>query len=300
MQLRICHLYPEVLNLYGDRGNIKCMQQRLQWRGIDSTVTRIGIGDKADLSSYDLFFIGGGQDFEQEVLLTDLRQGKDREIRAAIEDGKVFLTICGGYQMLGNYYETHDGVRNEFLGAIDFYTVGGDVRMIDNYAFRLDRDSNPGLEDIYTPTGGTNPSGAAAAGAGDGPVSIKDTEAAASGAGKTSAAERDRALTVVGFENHSGKTYLGSGVKPLGHVVRGGGNNGEDGTEGVRYRNVFGSYSHGPILPKNPLFADYLLQTALQRRYGNAQLEPLEDHFETEAHDSVLTKVLAGTTGHQD
>lgn len=254
MELRICHLYPEVLNLYGDRGNIRCMQQRLAWRGIGSTVTRIGIGNQDDLSQYDLFFIGGGQDFEQEVLLEDLKKGKDRNIRAAVEDGKTFLTICGGYQMMGNYYETHDGIRNEFLGAIDFYTVGGDVRMIDNYAFTLDPAANPGMENC----------------------------------------------TVVGFENHSGKTWLGKGVQPLGHVVRGGGNNGEDGTEGVRWRNVFGSYSHGPILPKNPEFADYLLQTALERRYGQADLQPLDDRFEKEAHDSVLAKVMAGTTGHQD
>lgn len=298
MELRICHLYPEVLNLYGDRGNIKCMQKRLAWRGIDSTVTRVGIGDRADLSQFDLFFIGGGQDFEQEVLLADLRQGKDREIKAAIEDGRTFLTICGGYQMLGNYYETHDGVRNEFLGAIDFYTVGGDVRMIDNYAFRLDPKANPGMDRIYAP-------GSAGQGGRMASVSPADSLAPAGkkpytpGSGPRGEAA-DPAITVVGFENHSGKTYLGSGVQPLGRVIRGGGNNGEDGTEGVRCHNVFGSYSHGPILPKNPAFADYLLQTALERRYGKVQLEPLEDRFEKEAHDSVLTKVLAGTTGNQD
>ena len=242
-QLRICHLYPEVLNLYGDRGNIRCLQQRLLWRNIDCEITQVKIGDRADLSAFDLFFIGGGQDFEQEVLLGDLKSGKAAEIHAAIEDGKTFLCICGGYQMLGHYYETYEGVKCEFLGAIDFYTVGGKVRMIDNYAFRLGEES-----------GGS---------------------------------------TVVGFENHSGRTYLGPGVKPLGTVLKGYGNNGEDKTEGVRYKNVFGSYSHGPILPKNPELCDEILRSALERRYGRADLSPLEDRFEKLAHEKVLERVLS-------
>lgn len=245
--LNICHLYPEVLNLYGDRGNIRCMQQRLRWRGIPSEVTSLRIGEKADFTKFDLFFIGGGQDFEQEVLLEDLHSGKDREILAAIEDGKTFLTICGGYQMMGHYYETHDGVRNEFLGAVDFYTVGGDVRMIGNYAFALGEES-----------GGS---------------------------------------TIVGFENHSGRTYLGDGVRPLGTVIKGYGNNGKDGTEGVRYRNLFGSYSHGPVLPKNPKFCDLLLTTALERKYGKWDLAPLDDSVEEEAHDAVLDRVLHQNPG---
>lgn len=249
MELRICHLYPEALNLYGDRGNIRCLQKRLLWRGIDCRVDELKIGENRDLTQYDLFFIGGGQDFEQEVLLGDLNAGKGDEIRAAVEDGKTFLCICGGYQMMGHYYQTYDGVKCEFLGAVDFYTVGSKTRMIDNYAFGLGEES-----------GGS---------------------------------------TVVGFENHSGKTYLGTGVKPLGTILKGSGNNGEDGTEGVRYKNVFGTYSHGPALPKNPAFADVLLQTALNRRYGEgtALLTPLEDGFEKIAHDSVLKGVLEGRQG---
>ena len=241
MELKICHIYPDVLNLYGDRGNIICMEKRLRWRGIDCSVTRLGIGDQASLLPFDLFFIGGGQDFEQEVLLADLKAGKEKEICSAIEDGKVFLCICGGYQMLGHYYETYEGVKCEFLGAIDFYTVGSQMRMIDNYAFKLGAESG--------------------------------------------------SSTVVGFENHSGKTYLGDGVKPLGTIIKGYGNNGEDQTEGVRYRNVFGSYSHGPILPKNPDFCDFVLMTALERKYGKAKLSPLPDRFERVAHDTVLEKV---------
>ena len=96
---------------------------------------------------------------------------------------------------------------------------------------------------------------------------------------------------VVGFENHSGKTWLGSGVEPLGRVLAGCGNNGEDGTEGVHYKNLFGSYSHGPMLPKNPEFCDMLLLTALKRRYGSAELEPLDDRAELSAHDEMCGKL---------
>ncbi len=221
------------------------MKKRLEWRGIDVTVDGCDIGEKRDLTKYDLFFIGGGQDFEQEVLLSDLASGKADAIRSAVEDGKTFLTICGGYQMMGHYYETFDGTKCEFLGAVDLYTVGSKTRMIDNYAYEVDN-----------------------------------------------AGEK---IMVVGFENHSGKTYLGAGVSPLGKVLAGNGNNGEDGTEGVRYKNVFGTYSHGPLLPKNPKLCDLILQTALVRKYGSCTLEPLPDDFENLAHDSVLEKVLNHT-----
>ena len=241
MELKICHMYPDVLNLYGDRGNMICLRQRLAWRGIEAQITRLPIGSEARLSDFDLVFIGGGQDFDQQVLLEDLHRGKDREIRAAIEDGIPFLTICGGYQMLGHYYETYDGKRCDFIGAVDLYTVGSKKRMIGNYKFRCGEASGGSL--------------------------------------------------VVGFENHSGKTWLGSGVQPLGTVLAGFGNNGEDKTEGVRYRNVFGTYSHGPLLPKNPELCDRILLTALERKYGKAELSPLDDAAEQAAHDEVAGRI---------
>ena len=239
MELKICHLYPDVLNLYGDRGNVLAMKKRLEWRGIGCTVDEIPIGERLPLSKFDLFFIGGGQVFEQGLLLDDLRSGKGEDIKSAVEDGLTFLTVCGGYQLMGRYYETHTGEKLPFLGALDLYTVGGEERLIGNFAFETE----------YGP--------------------------------------------VVGFENHSGRTYLGEGVKPLGRVIRGRGNNGKDGTEGARYKNVFGTYSHGPVLPKNPEFCDAVLLTALRRRYPSAELEPLADLSEREAHDSVL-KSLTG------
>ncbi|MEA4894007.1 MAG: glutamine amidotransferase [Oscillospiraceae bacterium] len=241
MKLSICHLYPDVLNLYGDTGNIICLKKRLEWRGIDSEVTLLPIGANADFSRFDLFFIGGGQDFEQEVLLTDLHGGKDREILSAVDDEKVFLCICGGYQMMGQYYLTHTGQQFDYIGAVDLHTVGSDVRMIGNYMFVCPEKS-----------GGS---------------------------------------TIVGFENHSGKTYLGEGVSPLGTAVHGFGNNGEDHTEGVRWKNVFGAYCHGPMLPKNPEFADLILQTALSRRYPGAVLPPLNDAYELSAHSYMACRL---------
>ncbi len=241
MELKICHLYPDALNLYGDRGNILCMKKRLEWRGIRADVTELPIGERADFTAFDLFFIGGGQDFEQQVLLEDLRLGKDADIRAAVQDGKVFLAVCGGYQMLGNYYRTWDGQQMDFLGAVDLYTVGSEERMIGNYAFQC--------------------------------------------------GERSGGCTVVGFENHSGRTYLGEGVEPLGRVLKGHGNNGEDGGEGVRYLNVFGTYCHGPVLPKNPELCDHILRTALERRYGSAELAPLPDEEERKAHQVAMGRL---------
>ncbi|MCQ2558271.1 MAG: glutamine amidotransferase [Oscillospiraceae bacterium] len=244
MELKICHMYPDVLNLYGDGGNIITLRRRLQWRGIGVSVDKLPIGSSASLSAYDLIFIGGGQDFEQEVLLDDLHRGKEAELKAAIADGTTVLAICGGYQMLGNYYRTHEGVQCDFIGALDLYTVGAKDRMIGNYVFECSPEN-----------GGS---------------------------------------TIVGFENHSGKTWLGSGVQPLGKVITGFGNNGEDGTEGARFNNVFGTYSHGPLLPKNPAFCDLLLQTALQRKYGTAELAPLDDAAELLAHDEMIARLKKG------
>ena len=239
MELKICHLYPDVLNLYGDNGNIICMCNRLRWRGIQTQVTALPIGESCSLKDFDLFFLGGGQDFEQEVLLEDLHRGKDKNILSAIEDGKTFLAICGGYQMLGNYYQNAVGHRCDFLGAIDLYTESSATRMIGNYAYRC----------------------------------------------------LDGGYDVVGFENHSGRTWLGNGVQPLGSVLKGYGNNGQDGTEGVHYKNVYGTYSHGPVLPKNPQLCDDILKAALERKYGSCTLAALDDEAELRAH-AAARKIL--------
>lgn len=211
------------------------MSKRMEWRGIEAEVTGISVGDPLNYEDYDIFFIGGGQDFEQGVLLADLAAGKASEITRAVEDEKVFLAICGGYQMLGQYYKTWNGQQCDFIGALDLYTVGEKERMIGNYMYQCDAS--------------------------------------------------DQELVVVGFENHSGKTYLGSNVRPMGKILSGYGNNGKDKTEGARYKNVFATYSHGPLLPKNPKLADLILKTALVRKYPNIDLEELDDTFENNAHD---------------
>lgn len=230
-EINICHLYPDILNLYGDRGNIIAMKRRLEWRGIKANVTGINVNQPFNWRDYDIFFIGGGQDFEQGILMKDINAGKGDAIKEAVEAGKVFLAICGGYQLLGKYYDTWDGKRMDFIGAIDIYTKGDKDRMIGNYMFQTE----------------------------DGTV-------------------------VVAFENHSGRTFLGKEVKPLGKVLHGGGNNGQDGTEGARYKNVFGTYGHGSLLPKNPALCDQLLQIAVQAKYPGLTLQPLEDTFEQEAN----------------
>ena len=203
------------------------------------TVTGVSIGQALEASAYDLLFVGGGQDFEQEVLLGDLAGAKTEELKSAIEDGLPVLAICGGYQMLGQYYKTWDGAQCDFTGALDLYTIGSKERMIGNYMFTCDELN----------------------------------------------------CEIVGFENHSGKTYLGAGVKPMGKVLAGFGNNGEDGTEGARYKNVFGTYSHGSLLPKNPKLADHILRVALERKYGEAELTPLDDSLETAAHDYMKRRL---------
>ena len=241
MELKICHLYPDLLSLNGDRGNILALRRRLEARGISAQVFELPAGKTADLSTFDLFFIGGGQDFQREALISDLRTGKDAEIRAAAEDGKVFLAVCGGYIAMCRSYTTRDGVEHEMIGVLDAVTVDKPDRLTGNSLFRCSDECGGSL--------------------------------------------------VVGFEHHSGHTELGSGCAPLGTVQYGHGNNGVDGTVGARYKNVFATYTNGPILPKNPELADFILRTALERKYGRAELPPIDDSFETAAHDYMVERL---------
>lgn len=245
-ELNICHLYPDLLNLYGDRGNIIALKRRSEWRGIKITISNVSLGDSFIPEDYDIIFLGGGQDYEQTIIQDDLLKQKGREIKNAIMNDKIFLCICGGYQLLGKYYKTWDGKEIEFLGILDLWTIGGQKRMIGNIAFECDFLKSDTFD------------------------------------GK-----------VIGFENHSGRTYLGVDVKPLGRVLRGNGNNGEDDCEGALYKNVHCSYSHGSLLPKNPAFTDHLLSLALKQKYKDfVSLQPLDDVIESCAHDSMLKRIL--------
>lgn len=245
-QLNICHLYPDLLNLYGDRGNIISLVKRCEWRGIKVNVSNVTIGDDFLPEDYDIVFLGGGQDYEQEIIHNDLIENKGNEIKNAIEGNKVFLCVCGGYQLLGKYYRTWDGKEIEFLGVLDLWTLGSKERMIGNLVFQCDFLKS---EDF------------------DG--------------------------SVVGFENHSGRTYLGQGVSPLGKVLHGNGNNNEDGFEGAVYKNTYGTYCHGSLLPKNPVFSDYLITQALKQKYKDFEsLSKLDDHFESLAHDTMISRIM--------
>jgi len=239
-RLTLGHLYPDQLNLYGDRGNIIVFRERCRWRGIQLRVVGLGIGDPIAPDEYDLLFIGGGQDRDQAPVAEDLRQIKAIGLWAAIEDGVPVLAVCGGYQLLAHYYRPATGPDMPGLGVFDAWTVHPGPktpRCIGNIAIRW-----------------------------------RDT-------------------TLVGFENHGGRTYLGTAA-PLGQVLKGHGNNSQDHTEGAVYRNAFGTYMHGSLLPKNVHFADHLLQLALQRKYGaDAVLPPLDDTLEWQAHNAMLRRL---------
>jgi CobQ-like glutamine amidotransferase family enzyme len=237
-RLRLGHLYPALMNIYGDRGNIVCLQRRCRLRGIDLEVVTLDVGDRLEPDGFDMLFMGGAQDREQALVVNDVAATKGA-LREAVEDGVVFLGVCGGYQLSGRFYRGASGEEMRGAGVFDLYTLHPGPkakRLIGNLSARWQ--------------GGT----------------------------------------LVGFENHGGRTYLGAGAEPLAKVIRGFGNDGASGFEGARYKNAFGSYLHGPLLPKNPAFADHLIGLALQRRYGEAELAPLDDALETLAHEAAFSR----------
>lgn len=269
-RLRLAHLYPDQMNIYGDRGNILALMRRCAWRGIALEVLPVGVGADVDWAVVDMAFFGGGQDSGQALIAADFVQRQGPALRAAIDGGLVLLAICGGYQLLGHYFLTHTGERLPGIGAIDVHTVGGHERLVGNIVVEA-----------------TLP---AASGHGDTKTQSNNQPDTLISSGVPSSASRVR---LVGFENHSGRTYLGAGVRPLGRVLAGHGNNGEDGTEGAVYRATFGCYMHGSLLPKNPQFADHLIGLALARRYGPAAaLAPLDDGLELAAQNTMVGRLL--------
>ena len=238
-ELNIAHLYPKLLNLYGDWGNVLTIKKRCEWRNIKVNIEAIETGDSIDIKKYDLYFLGGGQDQQQVAVSKELLKHKSA-LTEAMEENVVFLGICGGYQLLGHFYQPHNGERIKGIGLLDAYTTASEKRFIGNVTAKCD---------FIIPE------------------------------------------TLVGFENHSGSTFLQGGTKPLAILSVGNGNNGKDSTEGARYKNVFGTYLHGPLLPKNPHFADYLIMLALKARYKDyISLQKLNDEFEEKAHKSLLWK----------
>lgn len=227
--IKIAHLYPDLLNIYGDLGNVVTVKKRCEWRGIKTEVTQIKAGGKINPEDFDFYFIGGGQDGQQILASSELLKNKSA-LKEASDSDAVFLGICGGYQLLGHYYLPKEGEKLEGISLLDCYTVAGDKRLIGNVSAKCSF--------LYDPV-------------------------------------------IAGFENHSGLTYLNGETKPFMKIVKGWGNNGKDKTEGARCKNVFGTYLHGPLLPKNPLLCDYLIYLALKRKYKcEIPIGNLEDDIE--------------------
>lgn len=258
-QLTIGWLYPELMNTYGDKGNIIVLQKRCEWRGIKVEVKHLNVGFAInDLKTCDLLFMGGAQDKQQTIVSEDLKK-KARVLQSMIENGIPGLYICGAYQFLGKYYKEADGTIIDGSGILDLYT------------------ENPGQNHPRL----------------IGDILIEARSAWDVARSKTSTPYNLPPTTqLVGFENHGGRTYLGLEVQPLGTVEVGFGNNGINKTEGAMYKNSFGSYLHGPILPKNPHFADHLIQLALERKYKTPiELQTLDDRLELLAHEFMKKRL---------
>ncbi|MDN5371335.1 MAG: hypothetical protein PWR19_381 [Carnobacterium sp.] len=215
IELNVCHLYGDLLNTYGDNGNLLMLKHRAKKRGINFNIEIVSLNDTFDANKYDLVFFGGGQDFEQRIVSKDI-QAKKEAITEYIENDGVTVGICGGFQLLGHYYVDAAGNRINGIGALNHYT--------------LNQDDNRFIGDIV----------------------IKND---------------DFGETYKGFENHNGRTFLGEGVKPLGVVEMGYGNNGEDKTEGAHYKQTYCSYFHGPLLVRNTTLTDRILKEAVKKRF---------------------------------
>jgi lipid II isoglutaminyl synthase (glutamine-hydrolysing) len=230
--LRVCALYPDLMNIYADRGNLLLLERRCEWRGLGFEVSSSGLRDDLDPDSADLYYIGGGQDRDQKLCARDLAQVKREALHEVARRGGVILAVCGGYQLLGHSYQLGDETLPG-VGLVDLVTIRSEgPRLIGNVAIEV--ELVPGERRV-----------------------------------------------LAGFENHGGRTELRPSTRPLGRVLKGYGNNGKDGYEGVRDRGVIGTYLHGPLLPKNAWFADWLIESALGL---TGPLEQLEDQLEAAAH----------------
>jgi CobQ-like glutamine amidotransferase family enzyme len=227
MDLHIGHLYPDLMSIYGDRGNVLTLMQRAKWRDIDAEARAFTAGEAWDPEWADVYFFGGGQDLGQDIVGTDLQGEHGDQLKRSIAGGAAVFSVCGGYQLLGSEYVPEVGDPIPGLGVMDVSTRAGKERFVGNLL-----------------------------------------------------AETDDGRMLIGFENHSGYTYLGPKAKPLGRVVAGHGNNGKDKTEGAVQGKLIGCYLHGSALPKNPWLADQLIRWALERRHGAVELGSLDDSEE--------------------
>jgi lipid II isoglutaminyl synthase (glutamine-hydrolysing) len=252
--LRVCSLYPDLMNIYADRGNLLVLERRCRWRGIGFELAARGLGESFDPEAHELFYLGGGQDRDQRLCAEDLLETKREALRAAAGRGALVLGVCGGYQLLGRSYALGEE-RIPGVGLLDVDTVRDDhERLIGNIAIEVSLDG-------------------------------ERSEIEESSEIEEEAAIKSTSRILAGFENHGGRTCLGDGAHPLGRVLKGHGNDGHSGMEGARQGNTLGTYLHGPLLPKNVWFADWLIAYAL--RLDPDELAPLDDALEREAHLSA-------------
>lgn len=235
MKIKIAHMYPELLNLYGDMGNIASLKKRAEWRNIQVEVKEYSLDEEIDFENIDILFIGGGSDKEQITVCNKLKEYKESIVKY-VENNGVLIALCGGFEILGDYY-TLNGKKISALNILDIYTEYANDRLIDDIIVKADFLERP----------------------------------------------------IVGFENHGGRLYIKNN-KPLGKVVYGNGNNGKDGFEGIVYKNIIGTYMHGPLLPKNPHLTDYIIKKALQNKYGDVELQELDDSVEFAANDYIVNR----------
>lgn len=263
--LKIGFLYGDVMNTYGDRGNINCLEKRLEWRGINAETKIIKIGDAIKPGDFDLYFFGGGQDAGQQEVGPDLLKLKAKTLQTEAKRGVPMLAICGGYQLFGEYYLPANGQKIEGVGILPCYTKASDQRMIGNVVVELAASSLQSAALVH--------------------------ENGSTGLAASSLLPAKSLL--VGFENHSGQTFVTDKTAILGNVVSGFGNNGQDKTEGCIYNHVIGCYLHGSLLPKNPLLADWLIKTALEVKYKEmVDLEVLDDSLENHAHSMIVQRII--------
>lgn len=235
--LVICHLYPDLMDVYADRGNIAVLEKRCIWRGIEVQVRTVCAGETPDLEGVDIVFFGTGSAQAQKQV-SAYRDALSQPLKRYVEDGGVLLAIGAGFQLLGNFFYA-EGEKVDGFGVLDIDTHESAQRFIGHFA--------------------------------------------------TEATLGDRQVTLVGFEHHTGQTDI-KAYAPFGRVLSGFGN-AESGCDGAVYKNTIGTYMHGPILPKNPALADFLLKKALEKKYGEAVLAPLDDGIAEAARRVVLERV---------
>lgn len=240
-KINIVHLYPDLLNLYGDKGNIECLKKRLTWRNIEVNVTEISdVNPQIDFENSDIIFLGGGSDREQKLVCAKLSAYKS-EFKAFVEKSGTLIALCGGFEMIGKSF----GKKNEkceALGILDFdseYPSDGS-RLIGNVIMKCE-----GIDGF-----------------------------------------------VVGFENHCGRIVTEK-YEPLGKIIKGYGSNGINKNEGLVYKNLFASYLHGPLFPKNPKLCDLILTQTLKNKYSDFdKLSPLDDNLEEKANNYITQNLL--------